>query len=301
VHHGRVGARWGFSTVDRDGNRKWFGGGTGGELSLTRDSGGPFRTEHGPCGADRDRLRDEFGVPVDLVDDVLAWWTDFQERPVPTPHAWDYAHREREQALWQRLRAAVPRDVFVRPADFVPEPVLVRMFVDDVSGIALWSSTVGWPTRASFDEETLPITAGLRARIQEWVDDYTENILGSRSRYGEQRALEHDRRGYALSRELQAELGDHYQVQYEPRTRYGRDAQLPRQVSLFDLSDEDLEGLPDLPQELRGRLLEWLAERSRFEHGSDETRERQFAWEDEGMGIRGELQRLWGPTFNVRQ
>jgi hypothetical protein len=291
-----VGARWGFSTVGRDGNRKWFGGGTGGELSLTRDPGGPFRTEHGPCGADRDRLREEFGVPDDLIDDVLAWWTDFQQRPVPTPHAWDYAHLEREHALWQRLRAAVPRDVFVQPADFAPEPVEVRMFVDDASGIALWPRTVGWPPRASFHEATLPMTAGLRARIQEWVDDYTESILGSR----EQWALEHDRRGYALSQELQAELGDDYQVQYSPHTGAERDPQLPRRISLNRLTSTDLVGLPELPHDLRERLLEWLAEGSRFEHGSDETRERQFAWEDEGRAIRGELQRLWGPTYSVR-
>ena len=295
-----MGERWGFSTVGRDGNRKWFGGGTGGELSLTRDGDGPFRTNHGPCGADRDRLREEFGVPDDLVDDVLAWWTDFRQRPVPTPHAWDYAHREREHALWQRLRAAVPRDVFVRPADFVPEPVLVRMFIDDASGVALWSSPVGWPSRASFSEEKLPMTAGLRARIQAWVDDYTEFILGSRESSREQWALEHDRRGYALSRELQAELGEDYMVQYEPHTGAERDPQLPRQISLNRLTSADLDGLPQLPQELRERLLEWLAEGSRFEHGSDETRERQFAWEDERMGIRSELQRLWGPTYSVR-
>ncbi len=192
-----------------------------GELSLTRDSGGPFRTELGPCGADRDRLREEFGVPDDLIDDVLAWWTDYQQRPVPTPHVWDYTHLEREDALWRRLRAAVPSDVFVRPADFAPEPVVVRMFVDDASGIALWPSPVGWPPRSSFTELSLPITAGLRTQIQEWVEDYTQSILGY-DESGEQRARAHDRRGYALSQELQAELGDDYLVQYRPHTRYGR-------------------------------------------------------------------------------
>ena len=116
----------------------------------------------------------------------------------------------------------------------------------------------------------LPITAGLRARIQEWVEDYTQSIL-SHDKSGEQRALEHDRLGYALSQELQAELGDDYLVQYGPRSRYGQDDQLPRRVSLFALSDDDLEELPDLPQDLRGRLLEWLGERSRFEHAPDET------------------------------
>ena len=218
-----MGKRWGWSTVDRDGNRIWLGGGTGGELSLTRDPGGPFRTQDGPCGADRDRLRQEFGVSDDLVDDVLAWWTDFQQRPEPTPRAWEYAHREREHALWERLRAAVPWEVFVQPADFAPEPVLVRMFVDDVSGIGLWPSTVGWPPRPSFDENTLPISPDLHARIQVWVDEYTESIGGSYDRYGEQWGLDHDRRGRALGRELQAELGGDYQVEYLAHTRAGRD------------------------------------------------------------------------------
>ncbi len=294
-----MGERWGFFTVGRDGNRRWFGGGTGGELSLTRDSGGPFRTEDGPCGADRDRLREEFGVPDALVDDVLAWWTDHQERPVPTPPAWDYAHREREDALSRRLRAAMPNDVFVRPADFVPEPALVRMFVDDASGIALWPSTVGWPPRSSFTEETLPMSAGLRARIQEWVEDYTESIL-SHGVSGEQRALEHDRLGYALSQELQTELGDGYLVEYGPHSSYEQDDRLPRRVSLLGLSDEELDGLPELPQELHGRLREWLAERSRFEPASDDNRDAQYAWEDEARAIRGELRRIWGPAFHVR-
>jgi hypothetical protein len=192
-------------------------------------------------------------VPDDLLDDVLAWWTDFQQRPVPTPHAWDYAHREREHALWQRLRAAVPNGVFVRPADFVPEPVLVRMFVDDLSGVGLWSSRVGWPPRPAFVEETLPIAAELRARVQAWVDDYTDSILGPREEYGGQRALQHDRRGYALSQELQAELGDGYLVEYSTHTG-ADDDRLPRRVSLYGLSQADLDGFPDLPQELRERL-----------------------------------------------
>ena len=60
-HHGRMGERWGwFAGGDEDDERAWFGGGTGGELSLTRDVEGPFRTEQGPCGADRASLRERF-------------------------------------------------------------------------------------------------------------------------------------------------------------------------------------------------------------------------------------------------
>jgi hypothetical protein len=144
------------------------------------------------------------------------------------------------------------------------------------------------------------MTTGLRARIQTWVDDYSESLPGPRERSGEQWALEHDRRGYALSHMLQAELGEDYLVQYEPHTAAEGDAQLPRRVSLFRLSSADLDALPDLPRVLRERLVEWLAEGSRFEHGSDETRDAQHAWEDDGRVIRSELQRLWGPTYSVR-
>ena len=142
---------------------------------------------------------------------------------MPTPHAWEYAHREREQTLWQRLRAAVPRDVFVQPADFAPEPVRVRMFVDDVTGIGLWPLTVGWPPRPSCDEATLGMSDSLRERIRMWVEEYTESIGGPYERYGEQWATDHDRRGRALSQELQTELGDGYQVEYRAHTRAGRD------------------------------------------------------------------------------
>src|SRR5689334_3152372 len=103
------------------------------------------------------------------------------------------------------------------------EPVVVRMFVDDVSGVGLWPGTVGWPPRPSFREETLPIPAGLRGRIQAWVDDYTESILGPRSGSDVRWRLEHAWRGHDLSEELQAALGDGYQVDYHFHTCGWRD------------------------------------------------------------------------------
>ena len=300
MHHGRVGERWGFFTTGRDGERSWFGGGTGGELSLTRDSGGPFRTQDGPCGADRSWLGEKFGISDELIDDALAWWTEFQRRPVPTPHEWDYEHRRRESLLWKRLRGAVPRGVFVRPADFVPEPVVIRMFVDDTSGIALWPGSVGWPPRPSFDEESLAMSASTRARLHAWVEEYTESISGPRERIDEQWRVDHDRRGYVLSQELQAELGEAYLVQYEPHTSAGPDAGLPRRVALGQVTAQDLESLPSLPAALGDRLSKWLAQRSRFDHASDETATAHHAWEDEGMNLRADLQRHWGPTYTVR-
>jgi len=295
VHHGRMGERWGwFAGGDRDDERAWFGGGTGGELSLTRDVAGPFRTEQGPCGVDRDVLRERFGVSDGLIDDVLAWWTDYQHRPVPTPDDWDYAHHELEDALWRRLRAEVPRGVFVCPADFVPRPVVVRMFVDDVSGIALWPGMVGWPPRPSFTVETLHLAADLRARVEVWVEEYTESIGGPYERFGEEWAVEHDIRGQALSRELQEELGEGYRVEYEPHSLAGREALFPNRVSLLNLGGDDLDRLPELPPPLRERVVAWLAELPRFGHVSDDEREEFFAWEDEGLLIRRELQGAWG-------
>jgi hypothetical protein len=93
------------------------------------------------------------------------------------------------------------------------------MFVDDVSGIALWPGTVGWPPRASFVAETLPMDVELRARIDAWVEEYTESIGGPFERYDEKWLLDHDLRGHGLSRELQDQLGDGYRVAYEPHSR----------------------------------------------------------------------------------
>jgi hypothetical protein len=177
-----------------------------------------------------------------------------------------------------------------------PEPILVRMFVDDVSGIGLWLS--GGP-RPSFREESLPIPAELRERIQAWVDEYTEWILGPRDRYGEQWPLEHSWRGHDLSEDLQAALGDGYQVDYHPHVRVGRDGRPLRAVSLARLSDGELDELPDVPAQLRDRLLEWMGQRSRFE-GVDEPYSDRYAWEDEGMAVLHELQRVLGPAYHVK-
>ena len=78
-------------------------------------------------------------------------------------------------------------------------------------------------------------------------------------------------------------------------------AQLHRQVSLAGLSAAALDQLPDLPHDLRERLLEWLDQGSRFVHGSDDTAAAQFAWEDEGLlELRPQVQRVWAqPSFWV--
>ena len=60
------------------------------------------------------------------------------------------------------------------------------MFVDDITGIALWPGIVGWPPRASFSVETLPMNADLRAGIDVWVEANTDSIGGPYERFDEQ-------------------------------------------------------------------------------------------------------------------
>ena len=88
------------------------------------------------------------------------------------------------------------------------------MFVDDVSGQGLWL----WPF-SRYRESTLPISNDLRARIEGWVDDYTRSITEP----GPFNAAEHDRRGFALSEELAADLGDGFLVDYQFHTRRVRE------------------------------------------------------------------------------
>lgn len=96
----------------------------------------------------------------------------------------------------------------------------MRLMTDDVSGVALWLDLGQDYPGSKFEyfflserepEDLLPITSGLRDRIRAWVDEYTASI-------GEKVALDlldHDRRGYALSQELQDELDDaEFKVKY---------------------------------------------------------------------------------------
>jgi hypothetical protein len=88
--------------------------------------------------------------------------------------------------------------------------VLVRMFVDDVSGKGLWLLPFG-----IYRESTLPISVDLRARIESWVAEYTRSILETDPFDDE----DHDRRGLALSEELAAELGEGFRVEYRFHTQ----------------------------------------------------------------------------------
>jgi hypothetical protein len=171
-----------------------------------------------------------------------------------------------------------------------PDPVLVRMFVDDVSGIGLWPAGC---------EGTLPIPVELRRRIQSWVDEYTDSVLGPLDRYGEQWTVDHSWRGHDLSQELQAALGDRYYVEYQPNARADRDGTPLPTVRWSRLSASELDELPEIPAGLRERLSTWSDQRPRFEDDPVELYADRYAWEDEGMDIRRELQRVLGPSYHV--
>jgi len=79
---------------------------------------------------------------------------------------------------------------------------------DDVSGIGLWEQSV------TYDEEDLPLPDELRGRLRQWVDEYTATIGGENAHWTLDDLYEHDRRGYALSHELQRALGPKYRIEY---------------------------------------------------------------------------------------
>jgi hypothetical protein len=89
------------------------------------------------------------------------------------------------------------------------DPIRLRLMTDDVSGIAIWGELFG-PS-----ESQLPIPAELRGRVRAWVDDYTDSIMGA---WTDDWSVDHDRRGYALSLELEAALGPDYDLVYRPET-----------------------------------------------------------------------------------
>ena len=60
----------------------------------------------------------------------------------------------------------------------------------------------------------LSIPPDLRDRVRAWVDEYTAFVEGTALD-----AADHDRRGYALSRELQEALGPDFRILYHFETK----------------------------------------------------------------------------------
>lgn len=88
------------------------------------------------------------------------------------------------------------------------EPLQVLMMTDDVAGIGLWDQSV------SYDEEELPLSEDVRLRVRQWVDEYTATIGGENAHWREDELYAHDRRGYALSHDVQRALGPKYRIEY---------------------------------------------------------------------------------------
>jgi hypothetical protein len=106
-------------------------------------------------------------------------------------------------------------------------PWVIEMFVDDVSGIGLWDVTGLGPDSEmteDLDEDSLPISDDLRQRIKTWVDEYTQSIADPvvRRRWTIDHEIEHDVRGYEMSRELQRALGPTFRIDYKFHTEQGR-------------------------------------------------------------------------------
>ena len=89
------------------------------------------------------------------------------------------------------------------------EVVRVRMFVDDMTGIGLW------PDSTEFDDVDLPLPDDVRARVQEWVDEYGGHIGDPHFDWTPEYIYDHDRRGYELSHEVGDALGDGFHLTYE--------------------------------------------------------------------------------------
>lgn len=86
------------------------------------------------------------------------------------------------------------------------------MFTDDISGIGLW------PDSIELDDVDLPLPDDVRGRVQQWVDEYTERIGDPKFEWTPEYVYDHDRRGYALSREVGEALGERFRLVYKFET-----------------------------------------------------------------------------------
>ena len=244
-----------------------------------------------------------FGVTDGLIDDVVAWWTEHQHRPVPPIRTTGTT-----PTTSSRMRCGDACGLKCPGACSCARPT---------SYPGLWSCGCSLTTSAASrcgqalsvgllaprsGWRRFPSAADLRARVEGWVEEYTESIGGPYERFGEQWALDHDIRGHALSRELQDELGEGYRVEHELHSRAGREALFPiRRVAAQPFQRRSRQAPRAAAAPPRANRAAWLAQRPRFDHVSDDEREEFFAWEDEGRLIRHELQGAWGvPRVDYR-
>lgn len=76
-----------------------------------------------------------------------------------------------------------------------------------------------WDQTVTYDEEELPLPDEVRRQLRRWVDDYTATIGGANAHWTMDDLYLHDRRGYALSQDVQAALGPQYRIEYVCETK----------------------------------------------------------------------------------
>lgn len=190
-------------------------------VAWTRCSPEPSDARAGPSDSSPDAVAqardqeltwDEIGKLLDLSSSTAARRSSIKPGTRQTPGRRRTPRDMHMRAPPSRLR----HDQFVDPS----EPLLLRMFVDDVTGVGLWPD---WDNDLDADrpEAELPITPDLRDRIRAWVDDYTQSIIVGPD-WSPAESYDHDRTGYHLSEELQAQLGSNYRVHYKFSTEAAR-------------------------------------------------------------------------------
>jgi hypothetical protein len=137
---------------------------------------------------------------------------------------------------------------------------VIEMFVDDVSGIGLWGEEDDL-------EDDLPMPDDLRQRIKAWIDEYTATISDPvvRRRWTMADEVEHDVRGYEMSRELQQVLGPSVRIVYKFHTDEGQ--RLTRELAVEPIHVRSPGGWQPPPGRRAG--VNWFPPRGaepRFDH-----------------------------------
>jgi hypothetical protein len=82
-----------------------------------------------------------------------------------------------------------------------------------------------WGDEREAVEDELDLPEDLRRRMKGWVKEYSDRWSGTVGAWTQEELQDHDRRGYVMSQELQAVLGEGYLVAYQFNT-----AQVRREV-----------------------------------------------------------------------
>ena len=75
-----------------------------------------------------------------------------------------------------------------------------------------------WGDEREAVEDELDLPDDLRRRMKEWAIEYSDRRSGVARAWTQEELEDHDRRGHAMSQELQAVLGEAYFVSYHFNT-----------------------------------------------------------------------------------